>query len=897
MQKISKAILSKVDDELKEILLQDKKNRFLTLILHLDTGNISQEVQYKDSIDPKNYKSRKAYREAAISRQTELINHSIGKTKDKIKEFSIELAGGQTSNVVTARGTVEQFRKVLTLPGIIKGKLDEDIIIDQTHQHKVIDRLSNLIQELLEFQGLNEDEQIIHGGAKKFVESYESRYGSLSVLGMSDARPLSSVYTDIEVCDVGNFLQKSSVKKLSHTFLNRMPMPRGEGESTSAFSFFKENKHMIIFGDAGSGKSIFLKMIALGSIRKLNENNSYSVPLFLDLKKLSNDTPDIVRVIAKEFRAVGIRCALEFSSAALRLGKLIIILDGLDEVSESNLQVVKDNIRQLVENYMHNRIIISCRAAAYQAVENIECIDNFSKARIVDFDNKKVLKFIRKWFNSEEHISEKTADNCFNLLQRPENANARELSRTPLFLTYLCLIYDYYRDFPENRVFLYKQALHILLKEWPAEKSAKSQGIFKKLELHMEETLLAEIAFESFKSNHLFATKNSLNGQIQEFIDSNRNSPLNLTSNSVLKELTTTQGILVEHSTESGEVIYLFSHLTFQEYLVAKFVHESYGFKKLVKDSLTNKRWRSVFPLVSGLMLFNPGADEMIRCILDETKTLAKIDKLTSLLSWASEKCSHHSRENYAGLKERTFLLKCALDYLVVEEKNQDLKKNINSSIYWSQHWPYEARFPYETELSSDFVILRSIVDLLVTVSEIARDGISNNKLHLSRISEIERTLSLALDRTKTLQKELRQHRNQKIKNAMQSIHHMSKEQVQRSTHISIFREAKLHDILPGLENLTITLPSSQRPVSESEKTLRRRHLVEYIDMASNSLKQICIELFDLPKHITSISLEESVHIEQYFYANYILSLCIKAASRVSTKIVEEVRAKMITVC
>lgn len=883
MQEISEEILKKADSQLRGFLYQNRKDQILKVILHLNDDITSHNAQYKKDISPQDYKSRKEYREALLSQQSKLLDSSLGKTKEEIIKLSIKLKGGKNSNIVTAYGTPGSFRHALSLPGVVYGQLDQSISFDQIDRRKSIEKLSLFIKELLKLQKENTEAEFVKSrifkGAENFFDSYERTYGNLRILGLSDTKPLNTVYTDIEVCDVTDFNKKISIEKLSYSFLNRKP--RSSGNNISAFSLLKENKSIVIFGETGSGKSIFLKKVALNSIRNSEKDDIYKVPVLFELKKISIGALNIVEEIEKEFRRFGIPSPSQFVKAALKLGRIIVLLDGLDEVPASNMRGVKDGVSQFILKYGHNRLIISCRAAAYQEVENIRCLDTFRKVRIVDFNDDKISQFIKSWFSSEKHIKEDTAINCIRLLRKPENANARELARTPLFLTFLCLIYDYYRDFPENRVFLYRQALHILLKEWPAQKKDKSQEIFKKLELHMEEVLLSEIAYESFESNRHFLRKSWLEKRIQDFLESNHNSPKNLLSDIVLRELTTTQGILIEQFVDSGEPIYSFSHLTFQEYLAAKYVHESFAFKELIANYLEDKGWRSIFPLVSGLMLVNPGADEMIHCILDETKRYINLeDKLADLIAWASERCSKFSYQDRSGLVERTFLLKCAFDYLTIKTKNQNIVKNINLSIFWSQHWSYSIDFP------NDFKILRAIINVLITANRILIYGASENKSYRSDLSEIRKNLQESLEKAKLLQKQLRQHRTQNTRQAIHNIRHGYTAKKQAITRISVFKESQVHELVSGLELLIDNFPDNQINVSNLAKVKR----------IYSSLNKLCSELFGLPDELILISLEESMSIEQYFYVNYVLSLCVNAASRISKKAFKEVRDKMLTI-
>ena len=67
-------------------------------------------------------------------------------------------------------------------------------------------------------------------------------------------------------------------------------------------------------------------------------------------------------------------------------------------------------------------------------------------------------------------------DKCWELLQKSENKVAKELSHRPLFLTFLCLVYDRFQNFHNNRSVLCKKVLLILLEEWVLENRVLGVG-------------------------------------------------------------------------------------------------------------------------------------------------------------------------------------------------------------------------------------------------------------------------------------------------------------------------------------------------------------------------------------------------------------------------------------
>ncbi|MDJ0899430.1 MAG: hypothetical protein QNJ55_11520 [Xenococcus sp. MO_188.B8] len=77
--------------------------------------------------------------------------------------------------------------------------------------------------------------------------------------------------------------------------------------------------------------------------------------IFLELKRFTAKEIDIKKIIIEEFKICGFPKAEQIATKALDKGKLLILLDGLDEIPTKNLNSVIDTIQDFVDNYDKNR--------------------------------------------------------------------------------------------------------------------------------------------------------------------------------------------------------------------------------------------------------------------------------------------------------------------------------------------------------------------------------------------------------------------------------------------------------------------------------------------------------------------------------------------------------------
>ena len=469
--------------------------------------------------------------------------------------------------------------------------------------------------------------QLIFNASKQYEQNYEERHGILKVLGMREPVKLESVYTAVQFLNdvaIGDFLSIQDLEKVYRQG-NARKFNSQDSQKQPGIEVANKKQYLMVLGGPGAGKSTFLRKMGLEALKVKKGGFKHScIPVFIELKGFTSSEINIEKFIIEEFRICNFPDPEKFTAKALEKGKLLISLDGLDEVPSQNLNETINQIQNFVDKYDQNRFIASCRTAAYRG--NFR---RFSDVAMADFDDEQIQQFINNWFQKEEDKQAKTGDKCWELLQKPENQAAKELAHTPLLLTFLCLVYDRSQNFPNNRSVLYKNALRILLEEWAAEKRILRDEIYQGLHTELEEVLLSKIAYTGFASNRLFFSQSEIVDQIKTFLAGNLNAPQHLNGEAVLNAIAIQQGILVERARD----VFSFSHLTLQEYLTAQYIYDNRLIEKLVTEHLTDKRWKEVFLLVAGVM--RGGADDLLLLMEKEVQKYINTPKLQALLNWA----------------------------------------------------------------------------------------------------------------------------------------------------------------------------------------------------------------------------------------------------------------------
>ena len=291
---------------------------------------------------------------------------------------------------------------------------------------------------------------------REYAQRYWGRHGLVKVLKMAKPMDLESIYINVQCLNKFTRDKYESSLNLEQAFResNQRRYRFLKDGKQEGMVFANREKYLMVFGEPGIGKSTFLRKVGLEAMKGNYEKYQHNLtPVLLELKHFKEEQIDIQALIQEEFKICGFPNVEKAIPDKLKKGELLILLDGLDEVPDANTDNVITTIQDFVDQHNKNRFIISCRTAARTR------FTQFTDIEIVEFDDQQIETFIQHWFRDEQE----TAQECWQLLQQPEYASAKELGQTPLLLTFLCLVYDENQAFPANRSRLYGDALRILL--------------------------------------------------------------------------------------------------------------------------------------------------------------------------------------------------------------------------------------------------------------------------------------------------------------------------------------------------------------------------------------------------------------------------------------------------
>lgn len=124
---------------------------------------------------------------------------------------------------------------------------------------------------------------------------------------------------------------------------------------------------LLILGEPGSGKTTTLLTLARECVRRADENPAAPVPVVLNLSTWAGADQPLYDWIVDELGAryyVGRTLAREWLNA----NRLLLLLDGLDEVSRARQAACVEAIREFVQEHGVPGLAVCCRASEYRAL-------------------------------------------------------------------------------------------------------------------------------------------------------------------------------------------------------------------------------------------------------------------------------------------------------------------------------------------------------------------------------------------------------------------------------------------------------------------------------------------------------------------------------------------------
>ncbi len=313
-----------------------------------------------------------------------------------------------------------------------------------------------------------------------------------------------------------------------------------------------ESKYIIIEGIGGIGKSMFLTHLFLSSAK--NFEDTRIIPLFLSLKEYKDATSGIVDFIWKSVKEYDDSISLKDIIDALWDKKLILLLDGLDEIQSSVRSSFDQDLEAFIKSYPGNTVIITSRP-----VYSFISYSKFSLFDIQELTKEQALELVKKL-----EFWDLPAKNSFlEALDKQLYYSHRQFASNPLLLTIMLMTYSSFGEVPAKMHVFYSKAYETMARLHDATKGSYKRPLHTGLTPEDFAKYFAQFCARTYTHEILEFTDITFADYMNKVIEKIPNSR-EIKAKDFLLDLTDNLCIMYRE----GEKYY-FIHRSFQEYFTA----------------------------------------------------------------------------------------------------------------------------------------------------------------------------------------------------------------------------------------------------------------------------------------------------------------------------------------
>ncbi|MDB3936204.1 NACHT domain-containing protein [Granulosicoccus sp.] len=342
--------------------------------------------------------------------------------------------------------------------------------------------------------------------------------------------------------------------------LNIQSQPKRTGDSGKSIDgeeIYSNDTSYLVVGSAGSGKTTMMKRIAYMALKDYEVSNRSRIPIVIVLRHyndLQSLTAMINKIIGTSTRVLkeNPQAGAEFHLRNM-LGsrRIMLLLDGLDEIEPQLRARVMDEVSELVSMVSSIKVLASSRPGETNSISGLNTVE--------------ICPLSRSQVSALSEIYLEDSDRFLLLLS--ESVWMENLASSPLMLNSLLGIYRAVGHLPNRPLELYEESLNLMLGEWDRRKGVYRRSKFRAFSMVEKMNFLSYLSYQLMKDIGMSEFTSEEFHRIYIGGCSTFDLPIG-EAKSVLDEIEQDTGVLVEDRQE----VYRFVHLSMQEYLAARYL-------------------------------------------------------------------------------------------------------------------------------------------------------------------------------------------------------------------------------------------------------------------------------------------------------------------------------------
>lgn len=430
----------------------------------------------------------------------------------------------------------------------------------------------------------------------RYLAHLTAKHGKLTIYGIDLTNsprkwPLDTAYMRLEVAGQATRPWRTQEERTPA----RGALSAGEDFAPRpADRVLADHERVLLRGEAGSGKTTLVQWLALSAARDdLDHATAYlydRIPYVLPLRTLTRHGARLPA--PRDFlAAVGSPLAGEqppgWEARVLADGRALLLVDGIDEIPDSERAATRAWLGDLVEAYPGNRWLVTSRPSA--VVEDWLAEEGFTELALCPMSPTDVAAFVRRWHEAARTGADDDELPAYEsqLLQAVRaKPDLGRLATNPLMCGLICALHRDRRGFlPYGRKDLYDAALSMLLIRRDRERDMRVPERRQEPQIQ----LLQQLAYWLIRNGRTEMDRSRAETVIADLLPSVPELAELGDARAVFEHFLHRSGLLREPAPGTVDFI----HRTFQDYLGARAAVEAGDLGLLVAHS-PDDQWEDV---------------------------------------------------------------------------------------------------------------------------------------------------------------------------------------------------------------------------------------------------------------------------------------------------------------
>lgn len=337
-----------------------------------------------------------------------------------------------------------------------------------------------------------------------------------------------------------------------------------------------DGKRVVIAGNVGQGKSILLRFLARQETISYRARTTPPIPLFVELRRLQR-TEGISGLLVRQLAGMGIPTSDGGLNALLEHQTFSLLLDGFDEVPDSEKSAVIDQLERLGTRHPKLTIFVTSRPRT----SGIERLAGFEVAELPTLDDRSRRGVILSQFGSGR------AATAEKLLSELAASPIESLLTTPLMVALLIIHYSAYGKLPVERESFHEDLFDALLRRHDAAKPGFVRVRKSKLSDSTLRVWFDRISFRALERGQFAWDRREATDLVAKAVPLRGEAS---SADDVLDDISSITSLILE---EGGE--YRFAHKLIMEYHSASCVRAApmSSAKRFYNTLATSPKWKT----------------------------------------------------------------------------------------------------------------------------------------------------------------------------------------------------------------------------------------------------------------------------------------------------------------